>query len=117
MSRSPFFVLILLAGMANVHPTTCFAQEAQEAQEAQSGGGRRILSKTVPAYPAIARTLNLTGAVKLEVLVQASGSVKSVQVKGGNPLLAQSAQNAIHGWKWEKTDHESTELVEFRFNP
>jgi outer membrane biosynthesis protein TonB len=65
----------------------------------------------------MARSLNLAGTVKLEVLVQSNGSVKSVQVKGGNPLLAQSAQSAVHGWKWEKADRESTEEVQFRFNP
>jgi TonB family protein len=76
-----------------------------------------VVSKVVPTYPAIARTMNLTGTVKLEALVLANGSVKSVQVKGGNPLLVQSAQRAIHVWKWEKANHESTEQVEFRFQP
>ena len=76
-----------------------------------------MVNRVVPAYPAIARSMNLSGAVKLEVLVQPNGSVKLMQVKGGNPLLAQSAQSAVHGWKWEKADHETTELVEFHFNP
>ena len=61
--------------------------------------------------------MNLSGTVKLEVWVQASGSVKSVQVKGGNPVLAQSAQNAVRVWKWEKADHDSTERVECYFSP
>jgi len=43
--------------------------------------------------------------------------VKSMQVKGGSPLLGQSAQNAVRGWKWEKGDHETTELVECYFSP
>jgi len=43
--------------------------------------------------------------------------VKSIQVVGGNPLLIQSAQNAVRDWKWEKAEHETTELVEFRFHP
>ena len=68
-------------------------------------------------YPQMARSLNLSGAVKLEVLVQSSGNVKSMQVKGGNPVLVQSAQTAVRGWKWEKTDHDSTEVVEIHFNP
>jgi hypothetical protein len=34
----------------------------------------------------------------------------------GNPLLIQSAQNALSKWKWEKADRESTELVEFHFS-
>ena len=61
--------------------------------------------------------MKLSGTVKLEVLVQANGGVKSVQIKGGNPLLAQAAQNAVRGWKWEKAEHETTEPVECYFSP
>jgi TonB family protein len=78
---------------------------------------RKITNRVVPQYPAIARSMNLVGAVKLEALVLPNGVVKSVQVVGGNPLLVQSAQNAIREWKWEKTEHDTTELIEFRFHP
>jgi TonB family protein len=78
---------------------------------------RKVGSKVVPTYPAAARTMNLSGTVRLEVLVLSNGSVKSVLVKGGNPLLAQAAQDAVRGWKWEKSDHDTTELVEFKFAP
>jgi TonB family protein len=89
-----------------------FAQNEESAAAA-----RKVTNKVVPAYPAIARTMNLTGRVKLEALVLANGSVKSIQVRGGNPLLVQSAENAIHSWRWQKAEHESTELVEFNFSP
>jgi TonB family protein len=61
--------------------------------------------------------MKLSGTVKLEVLVQPNGSVKAAQVKGGNPLLAQSAQNAVRSWKWEKADRQTTEQVECYFSP
>ena len=111
MKRSPFFILIVLAGLAGVLPNSCLAQDDPGA------GPRKVVSKTMPAYPQMARSLSLSGAVKLEVLVQPNGNVKSVQVKGGNPVLVESAQTAIQGWKWEKAEHESTERVEFHFNP
>jgi hypothetical protein len=38
-------------------------------------------------------------------------------VKGGNPLLVQAAQNALREWKWAKAEHDSTEMLEFRFAP
>ena len=78
---------------------------------------RKVTNKVVPMYPLVARNLNLSGTVKLEAVVLANGELKSVQVKGGNPLLVQSAQNAVHEWKWEKTDRESVETVEFHFHP
>lgn len=65
----------------------------------------------------MARTLSLAGTVRLEVLVLSNGTVKTVQVKGGNPLLARAAQDAVQGWKWEKSEHDTTELVEFKFAP
>jgi TonB family protein len=111
MKRSPFLILFVLAVLASVQPRACFAQDQQ------SVGGRKVVNKVVPMYPQMAHSMKLGGTVKLEVLVQTNGSVKSMQVKGGSPLLAQSAQFAVHSWKWEKADHETTELVEFHFNP
>lgn len=111
MNRSSFFILLMLGVLVGVRPNVCFAQDQQ------STSARKVVNKVVPLYPPMARSMNLSGAVKMEVLVQPNGSVKLIQVKGGNPLLAQSAQSAVHGWKWEKADHETTELVEFHFNP
>ena len=111
MKCFPFTILLVLAVLLGVQPKMCCAQSEQ------TTGVRRVTNKIVPVYPQIARSMNLSGTVKLEVLVQANGSVKSAQVKGGNPLLAQSAQSAIREWKWEKTDHDSTEQVEFHFSP
>jgi TonB family protein len=111
MKVSPFLLVPLsfLLFAFQIGPAT--------AQSEQSTGGRKIVNKVVPIYPAVARNLNLSGSVKLEALVLPNGNVKSIEVKGGNPLLVQSAQHAIQEWKWEKAEHESTEQVEFRFNP
>lgn len=87
------------------------------AQSAQLTGARKLITKASPNYPSMARSLNLTGSVKLEALVNPNGSVKAVQIRGGNPVLAQAAENAVRGWKWEKSDRETTELVEIKFTP
>ena len=88
-----------------------------KAQSADNSAHRKVARKTTPPYPAIARTLNLSGSVKLEVTVASNGSVKAIQVLGGNPLLAQAANTAVHDWKWEKGEHETIEQVEVRFDP
>jgi TonB family protein len=80
-------------------------------------GGRKVVKNPKPAYPALARSMNLSGTVRLEATVAPNGAVKSIDVKGGNPLLAQSAQFTVREWKWEKSDHETTELLEIRFTP
>jgi TonB family protein len=87
------------------------------AAQDQGPGPRKVVSRVTPTYPSIARNMNLTGVVKLDVLVSTNGSAKSIQVAGGNPLLAQSAEVAVRLWKWEKSDHESTEHVEVTFAP
>ena len=111
MRRSPG-LLVLLSVLLVI-----FQAGPATAQTDESTSDRKVVTKVVPPYPAIARSMNLSGTVKLEALVLANGSVKAVQVKGGNPLLVQSAQRAVQDWKWEKADHESTEQVEFRFHP
>ena len=111
MKYPAFFILLLLGGLVGIPTKVCFAQEQQ------STGTRKVIKQVVAMYPQMARSMNLIGTVKLEVRVQPNGSVKLIQVKGGSPLLAESAQSAVRGWKWEKADRETTELVVFHFNP
>ncbi len=111
MRRSPGLLVLLSVLLFT------FQTGPATAQTDESTSDRKVVNKVVPSYPAIARSMNLSGTVKLEALVLANGSVKAVQVKGGNPLLVQSAQRAVQDWKWEKAEHESTEQVEFRFHP
>ena len=111
MKRARFSILLVLGLLVGFPLKVCYGQNEQ------GTGMRRVVNKVVPAYPQVARSMNLSGTVRLEVLVQTNGNVKSAQVKGGNPLFAQSAQSAIREWKWEKAERESTELVEFHFTP
>ena len=87
------------------------------AQAEQINGDRKVINRVTPEYPRLARTMNLHGTVRLEVHVSEAGHVKSVEVKGGSPVLVQSAQDAVRMWKWEKAERETTELVEFTFSP
>jgi TonB family protein len=74
-------------------------------------------NRVVPAYPDMAGTMNQKGNVKVEVVVGPSGAVKTVEIKGGHPVLAKSAENAVFKWKWESAARETRELVEIKFNP
>ena len=87
------------------------------AQQEQADGARKIVSRVIPRYPEMARTMNLKGNVKVEVVVGPSGAVKSVEIRGGHPVLAKSAENALFKWKWESAARETRELVEIKFNP
>ena len=59
----------------------------------------------------------LEGIVKVEAIVAPDGTVRSVEVKGGHPVLAQAAVNTVRKWKWEVASKESRELVEVKFSP
>jgi TonB family protein len=109
--------VLSLAASLLVFTSTVFIAAPTRGQSADTSGDRKVVRKISPTYPAIARTLALSGSVKLEVIVMSSGAVKSVQVLGGSPVLAEAAQAAVRDWRWEKSDHESTEHVEVRFNP
>src|SRR5215467_15513173 len=86
-------------------------------QSVQSEGTRKVVNRVTPQYPPLARTMNLKGLVRAEAVVAANGTVKSVESKGGHPVLVQAAQNAIRQWKYEPSSHETRETIEIQFNP
>ena len=93
-------LLTLVAGL--------YAQDAAQ-------GARKVLVKTAPVYPTLARSMNIHGVVKLEAVVEPNGTVKSIDIKGGHPLLTQSAMTAVGHWKFETAAKESRETIEIRF--
>jgi TonB family protein len=86
-------------------------------QAQENPGSRKVLVRVTPQYPSAARSLRLSGTVKLEATVATDGRVKAVAVRGGHPLLAQSAQNAVREWKWAPAAQETREMLEIRFVP
>jgi TonB family protein len=76
---------------------------------------RKIVDKVAPVYPALARRMNMRGVVKLEVVVRANGTVRSAKIVGGNPVLVDSAAEAVQKWKFEPAANETTGIVEVTF--
>ena len=97
-------------------PVLIFAPNHAPAQE-PSETIRKIVTKVVPQYPSLARSMRIQGVVRADVLGAPSGKVTSIEVKGGHPLLAQAAQDALRQWKWEPASHETHQIVELRFTP
>ena len=87
------------------------------AQDNQSGSPRKVLSRTAPEYPQVARGMHLGGTVKVEAVVAPNGTVKTVAVRGGPPILTSAAADAVRKWKWVPAAHETREPVEVKFNP
>lgn len=78
---------------------------------------RKVSHRVVPEYPALARQMNITGKVKIEVTVAPDGQVKATRSVGGSPLLLDAATKAVKSWKFEAGPKETTEIVEFDFSP
>jgi protein TonB len=87
------------------------------AQQDQSESKRKMLIKITPTYPRLARSMNISGTVKLDAVVGPDGNVKSVSVTGGHPLLGQAAVEAIRKSKWEPSPRETHELITVNFHP
>jgi TonB family protein len=89
----------------------------QRAQDAQGETRRRVKSKVEPVYPELARKMNLTGTVKVEVVIAPNGTVKEAKVVGGHPVLANAALEAARKWRFEPAAEESSGIVDFKFEP
>jgi|SRR3974390_535359 len=88
------------------------AAQSQSSQESN----RRILQKTPPVYPDIAKKMNLAGTVRVIAAVLPDGTVKSVEPLGGSPVLLKAAQEAVAKWRFA-TGGETKEIIELHFSP
>jgi TonB family protein len=91
---------------------TCILAQTGSTDE----GKRKVKSKVAPAYPELAKRMNVTGKVKIEVVITPDGHVKSTRVIGGHPLLVQACQDAVKEWKFVAAPEETTQVVEFEFS-
>jgi len=56
-----------------------------------------------PGYPPLARQLRVSGQVHLRAIISTDGSIESLQVMDGHPLLVQSALDAVRQWHYQPT--------------
>jgi TonB family protein len=109
-SQQRWFVFLAASAFVCSASPPAISQTQQEAATKRS-----IVQQSAPAYPPLARSMALQGVVRLEAVVSADGSVKTVDVRGGHPVLAQAAANAVRRWRWERASHETHEVVDVKF--
>ena len=78
---------------------------------------RRAKNRVQPAYPELARKMNITGTVKVQVVVLPNGTVKDARVVGGHPVLAGAALDAARKWRFEPSPAETSGIIDFKFEP
>jgi TonB family protein len=83
---------------------------------AQSLEAKRTVKHLVtPQFPDLARKLNLSGTVRIEVTIGPDGIVKRSRILGGHPVLAAEAERAADKSTFEPGPKETTEMIEFKF--
>jgi len=87
------------------------------AQSAEGDAPRHVKSAVKPEYPLLARQMKLSGAVRVEIVIAPDGKVKHTRVVGGHPLLANEAEKAALMMRFEAAPKETTQVIEFRFEP
>ena len=104
------FARLVILGAFLAVSALCSAQQDQTSS-------RKVLTRVEPEYPRLARSMHLGGTVKVEALVAPNGTVRTVSIRGGPPVLTTAAADAVRRWKWAPAAHESYEPVELKFKP
>lgn len=96
---------------------------AQSGVSANSVQGELVLTKLAgPSYPPLARQTRITGDVELMLEIKEDGSIQSMAVVSGHPLLKQSALDSAQRSQFEcrKCDpgvHSFRMLYSFQLGP
>src|ERR1700720_3415584 len=62
-----------------------------------------LVNKVQPVYPPLARQTRISGTVRLHAIISKSGSVESLEVISGHPLLVRAAMDAVQQWRYKPT--------------
>jgi TonB family protein len=78
---------------------------------------RKVLAQIQPEYPPDLRRAAIGGVVRLDIIVDARGTVGFVQIAGGNPILAEAAVRAVKQWKYVPASASTNIRVNLTFDP
>jgi len=62
-----------------------------------------LVRRVEPIYPALARQIRHSGQVRLHAVIAVDGSIASLEVMDGDPLLVRSALDAVGQWRYRPT--------------
>jgi protein TonB len=59
-----------------------------------------LVHKVLPAYPPLARSARIQGAVVLQAMISKQGSIENLKTLSGQPMLVASAIDAVRQWRY-----------------
>lgn len=85
-------------------------QQVRVSGEIQAG---LLVRQVQPEYPPLARRARIEGTVVLKAIIARDGSVKQLNLVSGQPLLIESAMNAVRQWLYKPTylNGEAVEVI------
>lgn len=63
----------------------------------------KLIRKVTPAYPEMAKRANISGVVEIEAIIAKDGTMRSLRVLRGHPLLINAAVEAVKQWRYRPT--------------
>jgi len=59
-----------------------------------------LVYQVEPVYPTLARAAHIHGPVQLQAIISTQGTIESLRVISGHPMLVQAAVNAVQQWRY-----------------
>jgi TonB family protein len=114
-TSAPLRKLALVVLALGFYCATCLIPFAQAQKTAQPA--RRVLTTVKPDYPPLLKHEQIGGLVRLGATVLPDGTVSKVEIRGGNPILAECAAAAVMKWKYAPASSQTVEEVSLSFSP
>jgi TonB family protein len=76
---------------------------------------RKLITRVEPDYPEVLRQMHIGGTVRLEITISPQGSVETVKLLGGNPILGEAAMKAVRQWIYAAGPSTATVQVSIPF--
>ena len=63
----------------------------------------KLINRTMPRYPPLARQARVQGLVRLEAVIGEDGAIRELRAVSGHPLLIPAALSAVKRWRYRPT--------------
>lgn len=87
-------------------PSDLTIGEASAAMRIRMGGSvlsAKLIDKVAPEYPQEARASRIEGTVRLHAVIEKDGTVQSLELVSGHPLLVKASIDAVRQWRYQPT--------------
>jgi periplasmic protein TonB len=120
----PGGVIGSIISAANHSSTAPKAEEIPKRLVVSQGVSQGMLqNKIEPVYPIIARKARVQGTVTLRAIISTQGTIESLQVVDGHPMLVAAALDAVKQWRYkpytlsgQPVEVETTVFVNFHID-